>query len=99
MAPWSPFECPIGHQLHLAVDDEAGGLLLRDLRGPPDLPRVGVVHAPEVGEGEHGDAGLDAEGPRRGGREQSDLGQLLGVGVHVDGAVGEEERPLGRRTR
>ena len=80
-----------GVELQLAVQHQVGGHFLGDAGGFLHLGDLVVLGRALGGEAQHGHAGLDARQGARGiGGAQGDVGQGLGVGIDVHGAVGED---------
>lgn len=75
---------------HLAVDHQVRAHLFGDLCGFLNLDGLAVSGASEVRERQHGDARCDAKLSDQVGCCDSDVGELFGVGVDIDGGIGKE---------
>ena len=79
-----------GIGLHLAIDDDIGAFLAHQLDGARDFIAVWMGGGAEVGEGQHGHARIQAQGNGEVIGEHGDFRERLGIGIDIDGGVGEE---------
>ncbi len=87
MAP----ELMLDGELQLAVQHQLGSHFTRNAGGFLNLGHVVMLGAALSGEAQHSHARLNAgQAARRIRRTQSNVGQLLGIGIDVNGAVGKD---------